>query len=191
MAPPGQLMVMTRATPVRREVHRSLAPLQLTETVGHALFPSRNWHQSLSDWHSPARLDALRRACNQLPAHAFCFRLDRFVSTGREPGSIHWALRSKHGDPIGFLELLAALRNAFMANGISDKCAHTAHMTLSYFAEQSIPNADIDPVDWVIDSIELVAAYGHGDTYRYETIETWPLLPMMHTLPTQLGLPTR
>lgn len=191
MAPPGQLMVMTRATPVRRQVHGALAPLQLTKVVGHALFPSRNWHQSLSDWHPPSRLEALWRACSQLEASAFCFRLDRFVSTGKEPGSIHWALRSSHGDPHGFLELLAALRRVLKANGISDECSHTPHITLSYFAEQSLANARIEPVDWVIDTIELVAAYGHGDTYRYETIEAWPLLPMMHAMPTQPGLLTR
>jgi 2'-5' RNA ligase len=191
MAPPGQLVIMARVMPVRRQVHGALAPLQLTRVIGHALFPSRNWHQSLSGWHPASRLEALRLACGQLEANAFCFHLDRFVSTGNEPGAIHWTLRSSHGDPLGFPELLAALQRALLANGIQDECGHTAHVTLSYFAQQSIANADIEPVDWVIDNIELVAACGHGDTYRYETIASWPLLPMVHALPTQLSLLAR
>ena len=181
-------MVMSRATPVRRQIHRAIEPLQLSQVVGNALFASGNWHQSLSDWHMPDMIGALRAACSQLEAHAFCFRLDRFVCTGKNPGSIHWALRSSHDDPIGFQELLVELRRVFRSNGIGDKCEHSAHITLSYFAERSLPNADLEPVDWVIDRIELVAARGHGDTYRYETIDVWPLLPMLHVPPIQLGL---
>lgn len=181
-------MIMARATPVRRQLHGALAPLQLTKVIGHALFPSRNWHQSLSGWHPPSRIDALRHACAQLEANAFCFRLDRFISTGKDPGAIHWALRSSHGVPLGFQELLEALSRVLMANGIQDECRHSAHVTLSYFAEQSLDNAHIEPVDWVIDTIELVAAYGRGDTYRYETIDVRPLLPIAHAMPTQLGL---
>src|SRR4051812_11801592 len=139
-------MIMTRPMRMRRQMHGALAPLNLTNVVGHALFASSNWHQSLSDWHDPSSIDALRHACSQLEAHAFCFRLDRFVSTGKQPGDIHWALRSQHGDPPGFLELLDELRRVLRLSGIDDQCRHSAHVTLSYFAQQGLANASIEPV---------------------------------------------
>lgn len=185
---PGQGMVMVRPTPVRREIHRAIEPLKLASVIGNALFPSRNWHQSLSGWHMPEMLELLQLACSQLQAQAFCFRLDRFSCTGKNPGSIHWALRSSHDEPLGFQELLTELRRVFALNGIKDDCSHTAHVTLSYFAEQRIANAQIEPVDWVIDTIELVVARGHGETYRYETIGTWSLLPMLQEPPAQFSL---
>ena len=188
MASPGHGTVLARATPVRRQIHRAIEPLQLTTFTGNALFPSRNWHQSLCGWHAPDKLGALQLACRQLQAHAFCFRLDRFVCTGKTPGSIHWSLRSSHGEPLGFRELLTELRGAYGLNGIDDDCMHTAHVTLSYFAEQCISNTQIEPIDWVIDLVELVVARGHGDTYRYETIEAFPLLPMLHIPPAQFSL---
>ena len=188
MASPGHVMVMIHATQVCRQIHRSIEPLRLSRVIGHALFPSRNWHQSLSGWHTPDMLGTLQLACSQLQALAFCFRLDRFVCTGKTPGAIHWTLRSSHDEPHGFPELLTELRRVLQLNGIPDACGHTAHITLSYFAEQRMANADIEPVDWVIDTIELVGARGHGDTYRYETAGAWSLLPMLHTPPAQLSL---
>ncbi len=63
MAQPGELFVMARVPEAIREaLLRVLADAGMDTTLGRALYPPRNWHQSLSDLHPPEAREHLRLA---------------------------------------------------------------------------------------------------------------------------------
>ena len=71
MAQPGELFVMARVPEAIREaLLRVLADAGMDTTLGRALYPPRNWHQSLSDLHPAAAREHLRLACSRLEARA-------------------------------------------------------------------------------------------------------------------------
>ena len=189
MAQPGELFVMARVPEAIREaLLRVLADAGMDTTLGRALYPPRNWHQSLSDLHPAAAREAMRQACAGLTAHAFELRVDRLESSGSSAGRIHFQFVPSTGKPDGLATLLTGLRERLHAQGIIEAQGHRAHVTVSYNARQGIEPLRIEPVSWLVDTVELVEAAGHGKDYRYDLVEAWPLLPPLPPPPTQLGL---
>ena len=193
MAQPGELFVMARVPEAIREaLLRVLADAGMDTTLGRALYPPRNWHQSLSDLHPAAAREAMRQACAGLTAHAFELRVDRLESSGSSAGRIHFQFVPSTGKPDGLATLLTGLRERLHAQGIIEAQGHRAHVTVSYNARQGIEPLRIEPVSWLVDTVELVEAAGHGKDYRDDVVEAWPLLPpLLPPLPpppTQLGL---
>lgn len=189
MAQPGELFVMARVPEAIREaLLRVLADAGMDTTLGRALYAPRNWHQSLSDLHPATAREAMRRACAGLQAHAFELRLDRLESSGITSGRIHFQFVPSTGKPEGLATLLTRVHERLQTQGITETQGHRAHVTVSYNARQGIEPLRIEPVSWLIDTIELVEAAGRGDDYRYDVVEAWPLLPPLPAPPTQLGL---
>ena|GEM_PF-915478 len=189
MARPGELFVMARVpAPVRAALMEALAAGGLDTKLGRALYPPRNWHQSLSALHPPQAREALCRACAELDASAFELRLDRLRSSGTGPGHIHWEFVPSAGKPDGLALLLAELQAVLGAQGIDDIQGHSAHVTVSYTANQGIGTLHLPPVAWRVDAIELVQVAGRGEDYRYEVVEAWPLHAASAPSPMQFDL---
>ena len=189
MAQPGELFVMARVPEAIREaLLRVLAGTGMDAMLGHALYAPRNWHQSLSDLHPATAREAMRRACAGLDAHAFELRLDRLESSGIASGRIHFQFVPSTGKPEGLATLLARVRERLHTQDIAETQGHRAHVTVSYNARQGIEALRIEPVSWLIDTIELVEAAGRGNDYRYDVIEAWPLHPPLPSPPIQLSL---
>jgi 2'-5' RNA ligase len=189
MAQPGELFLMARVPEaIRVALLRVLADADMDTTLGRALYPPRNWHQSLSDLHPAAAREAMRQACAGLDAHAFELRLDRLESSGITSGRIHFQFVPSTGKPEGLADLLTRVRGRLHTQGIVETQGHRAHVTVSYNARQGIEPLRIEPVSWLIDTVELVEAAGRGNDYRYDVVEAWPLHPPLPPPPTQLGL---
>ena len=166
-------------TPVRLPASQLQAFIEregLDKRLGPALFKRANWHQSLSDrfWpgDTPELEDRLLRAGSRISAHAVPLLFNRVVSKGA-----HAAFRAK-GMPVGFAELLSAVRAAQATEGFVDQTGHTPHVTLSYRAPAGLPSPKIDPpIRWLIDKVWLVKGCGEGADYRYERLGEWNLNP--------------
>jgi 2'-5' RNA ligase len=174
--------------PVRQALLQALAAGGLDARLGRALYPPRNWHQSLSTLHPPQAREALRRGCAGLDASAFEIHLDRLRSSGTVPGHIHWEFVPSAGKPDGLARLLAGLRAGLGEQGIDDTQGHSAHVTVAYSANQGIGTLHLPPVAWRVDAIELVQVAGRGDDYRYEVVEAWPLHASSDPSPMQFDL---
>ena len=189
MAQPGELFVMARVPAALREaLLRVLAESGLDQVLGSALYPPRNWHQSLSDLHPREARENLRLACSRLEARAFSMQLDMLRSSGDLPGRIHWKFVPEGRKPLGMKLLMSDVRAKLEDHGMVQAHGHRAHVTVSYFASKHIEPRAIAPAPWLIDAVELVEAAGRGTDYRYEVVETFPLRPPAAPAPTQLGL---
>ena len=188
---PGETLLIARLPMLVVEaLLRGMAPLQLQRRLGNALFEPHNWHQSLSLIYPAHMRDALLAACRDIKATAFAMHIDRLESDGNVPAHIHWRLIPSGGKPAGLVRLLEARRVTFEAHGIYDDMGHGAHTTICYRALQGLPTfLNIPLATWIVDAIELVAVRGFGRTYRYETLEVWPLAPMPEPLMIQQSLP--
>ncbi|WP_051414632.1 2'-5' RNA ligase family protein [Pseudoxanthomonas suwonensis] len=189
MARPGELFVMARVPQALRDALLGvMRDAGLDMLLGGALYPPRNWHQTLSGLHPPEAREAMRRACAAVAAAAFDMRLDRLESSGPEPGRIHWRFVPSTGRPAGLIDLMAAVRTQLRAQGLVETQGHRPHVTVSYNASRAIEPLQFGPVDWRIDSIELVEVAGTGKDYRYDVVEAWPLRAPAAPPPAQLGL---
>lgn len=189
MAKPGELFVMARVPqPLADALLGVLRDAGLDALLGHALYPPRNWHQTLSDLQPPDAREALRRACSGLAAEATEVRLDRLESTGPQPGRIHWRFVPAGGKSEGLARLLAALRTRLRVECLAAQHGHRPHVTISYGARQAIAPLAVPSQPWRIDTIELVEVAGRGKDYRYDTVDAWTLRPTATTPPAQLSL---
>ncbi|AKC86387.1 2'-5' RNA ligase family protein [Pseudoxanthomonas suwonensis] len=189
MAQPGELFVMARVPgPVRDALLHALSLGGLEAKLGRALYPPRNWHQTLSALQPAEALEPMRRACAGLDARAFDMPLDRLESSGAEPGRIHWQFVPSGGKPDGLALLLADVKDRLRGQAIADTQGHRAHVTVSYNAHQGIGRLDMPPVHWPVDAVELVQVAGRGADYRYDVVEAWPLRPSPTPAPIQFGL---
>lgn len=186
----GELFFMARpGREVQSAVTEMLAASGLDARLGRAMFPSGNWHQSLSDLHpgDPERLARLLRAGARVRSAAFTLVLDRICSRGDRGRPIHWSLRGGEAKPAGLEALTGSLRAGIEAERIGPQGGHTAHVTLSYKAPAGLAGTvRIVPIAWTIDAFELVEC--RDRPYRYETVERWPLLPATDPEPGQPGL---
>lgn len=189
MARPGELFVMARVPAALGDALLGiLRDTGLDAVLGGALYPPRNWHQSLSDLQPPDAREALRRACAGLSAEGAELRLNRLESAGPEPGRIHWRFVPAGGKSDGLARLLTALRTRLRGEGLAAQHGHRPHVTISYGARQAIAPLNFPAHPWQIDTIELVEVAGRGKDYRYDTVDAWPLHPPATPPPTQLSL---
>lgn len=186
MARPGELFVMARVPQALRDALLGvLHEAGLDTLAGDALYPPRNWHQTLSDLHPPAAREAMRRACAGLDAAGFELALDRLDCSARE--RIHWQFVPSSGRPDGLARLMTALRGRLRAQGLAETQGHRAHVTVSYNAGRAIEPLAFAPLCWPVDAIELVEVAGRGRDYRYDVVDAWPLSPPVAS-PAQLDL---
>jgi 2'-5' RNA ligase len=158
-------------------VMNALAIKGRDKELGRGMFPSENWHQSISDAlpGDPPSRARLRAVGARVSAPAFHFVLDRICSRGNSGDPVQWSLRGPENKPKGLTALADMLRVGIESEGFGPQGGHTAHVTLSYDAPARLADAlRIPPVAWSIDAFELVAC--RHRPYRYETIERWPLL---------------
>lgn len=189
MAQPGELFVMVRVPDaVREALLQVLAESGLDQALGRALYPPRNWHQSLSDLHPPEAREHLRLACSRLEARALCLQLDQLRSSGNTPGRIHWKFVPAGHKPLGMKLLMADVRSKLEDHGLAQAFGHRAHVTVSYLADRQLEPRAIAPVPWQIDAVELVEVAGRGADYRYEVVDTFPLRPPAQPAPVQPDL---
>ncbi|UNK58387.1 2'-5' RNA ligase family protein [Pseudoxanthomonas daejeonensis] len=186
MARPGELFVMSRVPQALRDAGLGvLREAGLDTVLGEALYPLRNWHQSLSDLHAREARESMRRACAAVVAEAFEMRLDRLESSVHR--RIHWQFVPSAGRPEGLGRLMAAVRGQLRAQGLVEAQGHRPHVTVSYRANRSIEPLTFAPLIWQIDTIELVEVAGHGNNYRYDVVDAWQLRPPVAP-PAQLDL---
>lgn len=167
------LFVAMPLAEVLAALHASLVRHSLIETLGDALFPPGNWHQSLSErfWgDSPTLQSRLLQAGDLVTARAVLMRLNRIKGSAS-----HWTFQAR-GTPVGFTALLAAIRNALSVVGLEDMTGHRPHVTLSYRPPHELPTLWLEPpVEWLIDEFLLVKGRGEGANYHYEVIKSWHL----------------
>jgi hypothetical protein len=189
VARPGELFVMLRVPQSLRDALLGVMhDAGLDTLLGGALYPPRNWHQTLSAIHPPQALEAMRRACAAVVAEGFEMHLDRLESSSYELGKIYWQFVPSIGRPDGFDQLLAAVRTQLTAHDLVDNEGHRPHVTISYKASRKIERISFPPIVWNIDTIELVEVAGTGKDYRYDVVEAWPLRAPAAPPPAQLGL---
>lgn len=158
--------------------------------LGPALFAPSNWHQSLSEriWKpAPGDIEALRSVGRQVRAHACTLQYGRIDSSVDPNGNIHVTLRAK-GRPKSFGVLVKEVQRCLVEAGHGGIASGvTPHMTLSYRAPALIEKVGIAPtIDWTIH--ELLLVLGGGKPYRYEVLDSWPLLPELDPAVSQIGL---
>lgn len=147
--------------------------------VGLALFPLVNWHQTLSDRFidTPEARAKLLRAGGQVQAEGFTLALDQWRIAPNARDSANVDLRcSQPSAPLACL--FAGLRRAMGEQGLESGADPVPHVTLSYrFAHHArrLEVRPVRPIQWTIDSFELVV--GGGDPYRYRMLGRWPLRP--------------
>jgi 2'-5' RNA ligase len=169
-------------------VHNAIAALGCAERLGQDAFSPDNWHQSLSVAYvdTPKLRRLLRVAAGRLSARSITLCLSMLRSNRNERGSYNWEVRSAKRS-VELDALLAAINAAVAAVGLPDGVRHWPHVTLSYTASSPISAPRlIAPIEWTIDTIELVS--GGGTPYGYDTLESWALLPDVVLAPAQAGL---
>lgn len=138
------------------------------------MFPTANWHQSLSDsWSEVPQIhDAMMRAGDALVAAPVTMQLGQIDGPRQNGRRLDWAIRPSTSVD-GFTDLVGAVQASLQKHGVNDKTGHTPHITASYRGPHLLPKTPIASVEWTIDTVELVATREHP--YRYETLARWPL----------------
>ena len=118
--------------------------------------------------------------------HRLCARINA-LGLDKELGErIHWSLCTC-GRPEPFNRLLTTLQTELKSHGFKDD-GHRPHITIRYKALHALPTRRIDPVDWLIDEIQLVERTGTGKQLRYQLLHRWPLASGSPPRPQQLRL---
>lgn len=168
---------------------RALAIAGLDRELGDTLFPTGNWHQSLTNRlpDHPEVAAALVRAGAHVDAAAVEMPFDRIASV-RGERDINWRVEVSGKRPPGFDSLLHAVQNAMTREHVRDGGdGHAPHVTISYWAPHTLSSARRFPtVNWSLDEVELVRA--GGDPHLYTTLARWPLRAAEQQAPHQTGL---
>ncbi|UUC95132.1 MULTISPECIES: 2'-5' RNA ligase family protein [Comamonas] len=189
MSQARMLIVTQPHSPVRHRLRAGVNALGLDRELGERLFSPDNWHQT---WCGPfdsgqEALLALLAAGNAVQAaqlKAFELSFDRIH--GEVGERIHWSLRTRER-PEPFKQLPATLQTELKSQGFKDG-GHRPHITISYRALHALPTRRIDPVDWLVDEIQLVERTGTGKQLRYQVLHRWPLACGSPPHPQQLRL---
>lgn len=155
-----------------------LASHPVASRLGRAAVPRANRHQSLSDRYvdTPEIRELMARAGAGVRAQALTLAFERLCSGPRKPGSHLWLVRPVQRSSKALETVVRAINAALVAQGLPPGGGHLPHVTLSYSAALALPaDEPIAPIEWSIDTIELVV--GGGDPYRYETLGSWRLAP--------------
>ncbi|WP_162823811.1 hypothetical protein [Lysobacter sp. TY2-98] len=168
---------MLIARPPRAVVDRlyqSLVDAGIIAMLGGEMFPTANWHQSLSDaWSEVQQIhDAMMRAGDELVAAPVTMQLAQIDGPRQNGRRLDWVIRPS-ASVGGFADLVGAVRSSLQKHGINERAGHTPHITASYRGPHLLPKKPIAPVEWTIDTVELVAT--RETPYRYETLARWPL----------------
>ncbi|TYK73198.1 2'-5' RNA ligase family protein [Comamonas sp. Z3] len=183
------LIVTQPKSPVRDRLRARISALGLDGELGERLFSPGNWHQT---WCGPfdsgqEAMLALLAAGNAVQeAQLKAFELSFNRVRGEVGERIHWSLRTR-GRPEPFNRLLTTLQTALESHGFKDG-GHGPHITISYRALHALPTRRIDPVDWLIDEIQLVERTDTGKQLRYRVLHRWPLASGSPPRPQQLRL---
>lgn len=174
----GLILLAMPARDIQEQIYGEIAFHGLPDVRGNALCPMDRLHQSLSHKYPPDALQAMLRAGRCISAPGVKLVFNRIVSSGEVAGSIHWVLKIEGSDPEDFTGLVNAAALCLRAHGLYEPSGHSAHITLSYFAEIGLSKSLFlkRRIVWPIDRIVLARAGGRP--YRYEVIEEWPLLPL-------------
>ncbi|MGY3266871.1 hypothetical protein [Lysobacter sp. HA35] len=144
------------------------------DRLGSRLFAPENWHQSLSDLLLGDSLDVYRRAGSRIAASPFVLRFDCVRFKGGRA-----FLEPSAASP-GFSSLLRTVKAALDLEG-EKSGRHAPHLTLSYRAPGSLDSVSIEPIEWNVDSVELVEVVTYP--YGYRTLDTWTLVPAIDPQP--------
>jgi RNA 2',3'-cyclic 3'-phosphodiesterase len=169
---------------------RRLVQLELPQRLGSRLFAPRNWHQSFSERiYAPTVRDreALLEVGGAISAHACTLHFNRIEGPRAGADRSHCTLRAR-GVPKAFSSLLRQVQQELVHAGYEAIATGvTPHVTLSYDALDAFETLTLDPpIPWTIDALCL--AIGGGESYRYEIIGRWPLLPEVDPPVAQPGL---
>ncbi|MDO9454295.1 MAG: 2'-5' RNA ligase family protein [Stagnimonas sp.] len=170
--------------PAARHFEPVLTASKLVKKPTSLGWPAGNRHQSLSDL-MPHPID-LRRLL-QVGAGVDCapvvLHLNRIESTGRV-APFHWALKPEKNPELE--RLLDAIRLSLVQHGFDKGSRNSPHITLSYRAPSALSQPVLfEPIEWRIDQFQLLRSTGHGPTYHYEELGSWPLAgePELSQLP--------
>lgn len=175
---PRLLFVALPSASVNDGIDGLLASHPVGSRLGRAAVPRANRHQSLSDRYvdMPDIRELMARAGESVRAQALTLTFERLCSGPRSPGSHLWLVRPAQKSSRQLDNAIRAINAALVAQGLPPGGGHSPHVTLSYSAAQALPNDEsIAPIEWSIDTIELVV--GGGNPYRYETLDSWRLAP--------------
>lgn len=159
-------------------IDRLLATHPVGKRLGRAAVPRANRHQSLSDRYvdTPEIRERMMRAGESFRAQALTLAFERLCSGPRHPGSHLWLVRPTQRSSKALQAVLRAINTALAVQGLPPGGGHAPHITLSYSAALALAGDEpIAPIEWSVDTIELVA--GGGSPYRYETLGSWRLAP--------------
>lgn len=183
------LIVTQPQSLVRHRLRARISALGLDRELGEHLFSPDHWHQT---WCGPfdsgqEALLALLAAGNAVQAAQLkTVELSFNRIRGEKGERIHWSFCAR-GRPEPFNRLLTTLQTELKSHGFKDG-GHRPHITISYRALHALPTWRIDPVDWLIDEIQLVERTGTGKQLRYQVLHRWPLASDSPPRPQQLCL---
>lgn len=164
---------MLRGTAAQR-LEQAVAATGILKQPGGNSWPRGNRHQSLSDEQAhPVDLKQLLKVGAAVRCAPLVLRLDRIESSGGN-GKLHWKALAGNGPALK--PLLEAIRTALVQHGLERGANTTPHVTLNYRAPFALEQPlRFPPIDWRIDSFQLVRSTGHGPTYHYEELGSWVL----------------
>lgn len=132
--------------------------------------PAANLHLTLAFLGEidAARVPALAEIAARIEARAFRLRLDRVGSFPK--ARVAWAGCAK--PPVDLVQLQATLAAALIGQGFAlEERPFAPHLTLARKAMVALPPARIEPVEWDVDGLALLASRAG----RYETVAGWRL----------------
>lgn len=171
------LFLLRPGAQVQAALADAIAAAGIKAVLGREAFPPGLWHQSVSDRYAdrPDIRERLLAAGASLRALGFTLELDQVRAAKNTRGSFNVDARERRGS--AELEaLVAAVNEAVTAQGLPAGGGHTPHVTLSYgFRGTLPPSQPMAPVEWPVETVELVV--GGGTPYRYDTLGHWTLAP--------------
>ena len=151
-------------------------------------WPAGNRHQSLSDLQPhPVDIKRLLKVGADVRCAPVVLRFDRIESRGRN-APIHWELRAEKTAELD--RLLDVIGRSFVQHGLDQSARNLPQITLSYRAPFALEKPVLfTPIEWRIDSFQLVRSTGHGVTYHYEELGRWALDGELGPDAPQMALP--
>ena len=189
MATQPRVLLVSMLTPeVMDSLWRVVDENRLHAVLGKKLFERENWRQSLSGRHFSPTDYVLRKLCiagSRITATAFQMQFNRISS--KRGHRIHWQF-DVCGRPIGFDRILADVQDALETEAIADDERHSPHATLCYDAPEHRESLWFEPVNWLVNEVQLVIGEVTSRGYRYCVLEQWPLQPAEVQAGAQLAL---
>ena len=174
MSKPSIFFAAMLRGPAAKQVEQVFVSSGLRQKQGNAGWAAGNRHQSLSDLQQhPVDVQRLLKVGAAVRCAPVVLRLGRIEGRGRN-GIVHWELRAEKSAQLE--HLLDAIRLSLIQHGLDKGSRNTPHVTLHYRAPFELETPVIfTPIEWRIDKFQLVRSTGHGATYHYEELGSWPL----------------